>query len=561
MAKRKGGNLPAPDLTEQQEMLFGTQEAITVQEVMRKIGLTAFNIDFMKSPEDALSSYRLIGKGDLEGQELNSKMLEVWERLHFERIMNDVIEQTGADPEQLRDPKKRTPEQQQALLKASAREQAIRMRIFFESKYFQALKALDSIEGKYHSKHDGDSDYIDLKEQAILYYFASHDDIAPTDTDPLTDAQKMELIDLFYRLDKFYLEEAAQDKDDESPEPIVLYRFIEAENPNTNLPVIITEKMQEQKKEIITVLQTVIPKYHIIPNTALSNYLTSGDLSKPFDLKVINKKGKQKEITNFTIVSYDPNSNVAKVAENMTEYERGVYNAICSVYKEAIENGQPPIFTTDILYRAMPGSGDKPSSQKKGAITKAIEKHRLTYIDSDITEELKAKKLIPDDVEEVKLNDFILSVKAVKVRMKNGGQQVTAYMINSIPLLLEYGQLTNNLITVSRKWLDIKQVKNGKPTQFALLMTQERQAMTGYLIRRIKIMQNDKKNKKPTQSNTILFATLFDAIGQKNPSRDKALNTRKSCYAILDYYKAEKIITDYEEQRKGRSVTGVKIIL
>lgn len=320
-------------------------------------------------------------------------------------------------------------------------------------------------------------------------------------------------------------------------------------------------KIPEQKREVITALQTVIPKYHIIPNTALSNYLTSGDLSKPFDLKVINKKGKQKEITNFTIVSYDPNSTIAKVAENMTEYERGIYNAICSVYKEAMENGQPPIFTTDMLYRAMPGSGDKPSPQEKGAITKAIEKHRFTHIDSDITEELRAKKLIPDDVEEVKLNDFILSVKAVKVRMKNGGQQVTAYMINSTPLLLEYGQLTNNLITVSRKWLDIKQVKNGKPTQFALLMTQERQAMTGYLIRRIKVMQNDKKNKKPTQSDTILFATLFDAIGLKNPSRDKALNTRKSCYAILDYYKAEKIITDYEEQRKGRSVTGVKIIL
>ena len=224
--------MPAPDIPEQQALLFGTQDTVTVQDVMRKIGLTAFNIDFMKSPEDALSSYRLIGKGELEGQELNSKMLEVWERLHYERILNDVIERTGADPEQLRDPKKRTPEQQQALLEAGAREQQVRMQLFFKSKYFQAFKALDGIEGKYHSKHDGDPEYIDLKEQTILYFFASHDDIKPTDTDPLTDAQITELIDLFHRLDKFYLEEADKDKDDESPEPVTLYRFIEAESPN-----------------------------------------------------------------------------------------------------------------------------------------------------------------------------------------------------------------------------------------------------------------------------------------------------------------------------------------
>lgn len=320
-------------------------------------------------------------------------------------------------------------------------------------------------------------------------------------------------------------------------------------------------KTPEQKKEVITALQTVIPKYHIIPNTALSNYLTSGDLSKPFELKVINKKGKQKEITNFTIVSYDPGSAIAKVAENMTEYERGVYNAICSVYLAAIESGQPPIFTTDMLYRAMPGCGDKPSPQEKGAITKTIEKHRFTHIDSDITEELRAKKLIPDDVEEVTLNDFILSVKEIKVRMKNGGQKVTAYMINSTPLLLEYAQLTKNLITVSKDWLEVKKVKGGKVLTLPLSMTPQRKAITGYLMRRIKTMKNDKKKKKPTQSNTILYDTLFKTIGTPDPDKQKAADIRKFCNDLLEYYKAKGFIIDYQQRKEGRSITGIIIEL
>ena len=509
MAKRKSGNLPAPDLTEQQEMLFGTQEAITVQEVMRKIGLTAFNIDFMKSPEDALSSYRLTGKGDLEGQELNSKMLEVWERLHFERIMNDVIEQTGADPEQLRDPKKRTPEQQQALLKASAREQAIRMQLFFASKYFQAFKTLDSIEGKYHSKHDGDPEYIDLKEQAILYYFASHNltEINPTDTDPLTDAQKMELIDLFYRLDKFYLEEADHDKDDESPEPVTLYRFIEAENPNTNLPVIITKKIQEIAYPLDKVNSSF---WGLIPGQ-------QAELKAESDTD--SSKGKQASI--YVLLDFDEMKGTGvTISRPLTSYDKRVFIASANLK----EQGHDTVTTTQI-YEAM-GNKGRPSAQQRQKILKSIETMSLCRVTLDNSEEAA----MYTKYDKVKRTFYLLPTTIDKGYV-NGLIVDDAITIIELPRLFIFakkrGQFTSTTIAL---------------LESPISQTEANLQLEDYLLTRISRMKNDKKRKKPI-TTTILLDTVYKNCDIK--SRLHRSRATEKIERLLQHYQKQGFINGF----------------
>lgn len=349
-----------------------THDVITVQEVMKKIGLTAFHIDFMKAPEDALSSYRLVGKGDaIEGEELNSRLLEVWERLHFERLMNDVIKLTGADPEQLRDPKRQTPEQQQALLEAGAREQGLRMQLFFKSRYFQAFKALESIEGKYHSAHDGDPEYIGVKEQAILYYFASHEDIDPTGTEALTDAQTMELVDLFYRLDKFYLEEAPKDNDDASPEPVTLYKFIESENPNTNLPIIITKKLQEIVYPVDKVNSSIGGLWGLMPGQ-------QAELKAESDRD--SSKGKQASI--YVLLDFDEMRGTGvSISRPLTSYDKRVFIAAANLK----EQGHDTV-TTSQLYEAM-GNRGRPSANQRQKILKSIETMSLCRVTLDNSEE------------------------------------------------------------------------------------------------------------------------------------------------------------------------------
>lgn len=189
----------AADLTEQEQ----THELKKAQEIIEKIKLVAFSIDFMKDPEGAILFRTIKSKHD--NQDVAGLVYKKWSEKHFERIIDDVARLTGADKDQLRDPERRTPEQQKALLRASAAEQEIRVQLFLASRYYQAYKILNGIEGEYHSEHDSDPEYIDTKKQAILYFFASNEDIKPNDIEPLTDKNIADLKAIFYRLDKFYV--------------------------------------------------------------------------------------------------------------------------------------------------------------------------------------------------------------------------------------------------------------------------------------------------------------------------------------------------------------------
>lgn len=520
------------------------QPTITAHELMKKIGHTAFQVDFMKSPEDALLFYPIRSRSESGVHTLNSTLLEMWKFMNFEKLINEVVKETGADPKQLRNPKTRTAEQEAALLQAGAIEQQKRIEIFFNSLYYQALESLTDAEGEYISP--GNPDLIGIKEQAVLYFFAIHEQLQPERTGTLTDEQKEELKALFYRLDKFYLKNGDTNNDTDIQQQ-TLYKFIEAENKNP--------------QEIINNIQTIQPQYHVMANNALMNTLTNYSIINAgnFDMTVINRKGKRKEITAYTIASYEQDGAGALISKNLSEYERQVSDAIISIWEESRKNGLPPEFTTDMLFRAMPGSSDKASPQQTEAITKAIEKLRKLHIYVNVTEEMRVRGLITDK-ETLVFDDMFLSASRVTRRIKNGGQTVIAYHLHTEPLVLSYCKMTNQLITVSPKWLEVKKVKSGKATKEAILMTQERQAITGYLIRRINVMKKDKKNKKPVQSDVILFSTLFDDIGV-TPDKQKAGDIRKFCFGVLEYYKAEKLITGYERQTQSRRITGIKIIL
>ena len=115
-------------------------------------------------------------------------------------------------------------------------------------------------------------------------------------------------------------------------------------------------------------------------------------------------------------------------------------------------------------------------------------------------------------------------------------------------------------------------------------MTPERQAMTGYIVRRLAVMEYDqnrakenkrkydaKRRKDPSlpekplaafreQSDTILFETLFTETGANTTNRDRQMDNRNFCFDVLDYQKAIGTFKGYTKQTKGRSITGVKIV-
>lgn len=498
MEKHKGG-----DLTEQQQQAQApnTQEAIKVQETMQKIILTAFNVDSMINPEEAILNWAGIRGGHYEK----------WYTSQFEATAKRVAAQFGVDAEQVINAETRTPDQQQALLIEWGKEKESRMQLYLKSKHFQALNALKNTEGKYHSKHEGEPEYIDLKEQVILYYFVLHD-INPTDTNPLTDAQKAELTNLFYRLDKFYLEEANQDKGDESSERFTFYRFVEAENPDTNLPVIITKKIQEIEYPLDKVNSSV---WGLIPGE-------QAELKAESDRD--SSKGKQASI--YVLLDFDEMKGTSvTITRPLTSYDKRVFIAVANLKAQ----GHGTV-TTAQIYKAM-GNRGRPNAQQRQKILKRLETMSLYRVALDNSEEAamypKYKKTV---------NTFYLLPTNIERGYVNGLIVEDAITILELPKLFifarERGQFTSTNIAL---------------LESPLSQTEANLQLENYFITRISRMKNAKKRKKPV--TTILLDTVYKNCDIND--RKQRERAPEKIERLLQHYKKQGFIEDFTISEKS----------
>lgn len=536
---------------EQMAMPGFEPEPPAAETIKKQLPVVQFRMDFLRDPEDALAKW---------GQMENGRY-EKWFRGHFDRLVAIVAQQTGADPKQIADKEKRTPEQQRLLLEAAAKQQIARIDAFFDSLYMDAINTLEPLQGVYKDpgeidfytdtgRFNPDSEFISVKEQAVLYFFALHDELKPTEKQTLTTEQKEELRGIYSRLDAFYLERTGGG---DYSNMNILFAFIERENP--------TPETAESIAAKLPLVQGIRPTAHTMPNNALMNTLQQKPAinAGAFDMVVANAKGRRKEITAYTMIEFDPGETSIKITDaHLSEYERQVSDAVISLWIEAVKEKLPPIFTPDMIFRAMPGGSDSASPQQKGAITKTIEKFRRLHITVDATEEMRKRGVIGSNAT-FKLDNFYLSATHAEYKVKNGGQTVNAYKIDTEPILLTYCTMTKQLLTVPAKYLAVEKVKKGRASGELVTMTADRQAMTGYMLRRIAVMKHDRKNKVQTQSNVILFDTLFSETGTKTDNRKQTMINRNFCFDVLDYWKVSGFIKGYTKQERGRSITGIVI--
>ena len=191
-----------------------------------RIKLIAFMVDFMKDPEEAIFSWNITGTGERVGQNVQADIYQKWSKNHYFYLLEQTAKITGSNIDDLIQPDKRTHEQQQVLLKVGAETERLRIEAFLGSKYYQAVRALNKVEGKYHDPHEGNSAYISTKEQAILFFFATNESIMPNDLEPLREENLADRKSIFYRLDEYYIR-SPYDPDKEGF--AAFYNFIEQE--------------------------------------------------------------------------------------------------------------------------------------------------------------------------------------------------------------------------------------------------------------------------------------------------------------------------------------------
>ena len=302
----------------------------------------------------------------------------------------------------------------------------------------------------------------------------------------------------------------------------------------------------EEVYKALPQLTSILPKSHVMPNNKLANKLTSFDSSHLIDAAtidlVVSGRGKT-EVTTRCVLSYEGDSVTLSSRQPFTEYDRNVADAVTSLY----EYGDPShIITPATVYRAMvhQTNTETPSAQTLGAVTRSLDKMRFVRVQIDCTDELKRRRVSLDgaQISGGKIDTYLLALD--KIDVMASGKRVTAYKIIKAPVLYDYAKLTNQVLTVPSKLLDIPNQSN----------SEQRIAIKGYLLRRIKVMQG-----KTAQSNRILFEKVYEAAGKPEASKTEKGRIKEYVTAVLDYWKSEKFIKSYTPVKKGKSVMGVDI--
>ena len=311
-------------------------------------------------------------------------------------------------------------------------------------------------------------------------------------------------------------------------------------------------------------LPPISPRYYVMPNNALAN-----DLENPNKLRInygaydLSVFGDKSEITAYIAISYepDPESGITiKGQDRLTAYERTVSNAIVSLWEAALKEGQTkPVISPEMIYRAMPGGGDKLSRGQKSAIVKTINKFRILHIEINATEEMQKRKVIGPKESFVLDSNYLLTTHA-QYRAQNG-RTVHAYRIEAEPIILTYSKAAKQLLSIPAKYLDVRQVKAGKITDKPIRMNEDRQAVTDYLLRRIAIMKRDAQNKVQRQSHNILFEEIYRTAGQENKPRDQKKELRNFCFDVLEYQTAAGNIKGFNKLKEGREIAKIEILL
>lgn len=405
------------------------------------------------------------------------------------------------------------------------------------------------------TKFNPEAENITAKEQAVIYYFISNPAEDPNSQDNFTTDQLLELLNAFIELDNYYYEIS-----DHNEKAINItaefYNFIKyREDHKSNI---------DDLTSATELLQSLKPKNYKIPNNKLMNALQTDQLiNDPRDLQVFDKKNK--DITAYVFATYnDKETGIKLINNNLTQYQTDVSNAVITIWKQAQEEKKPPVFSIDMIYKYMPGGGERPSDKARAEIKKSLDILSNLKIELDATEEMQKRgKINYGDKFTIEENYFNLRKATHKI--KNGGQEVEAYQILSTPLIWNYAEMTNQILTIPRKYLTVTKIKNGKITNEVIQMNEARQSITSCILKRIEIIKHDRKNKTKTQSDIIRLDYIYRMANIEDLNKPEKKTERKRIndfiIQVMDYQTAAGNIKGYERKMNGRQFAALKIIL
>lgn len=293
-----------------------------------------------------------------------------------------------------------------------------------------------------------------------------------------------------------------------------------------------------------------------ILNDKLSNELPTGGLDllalsqlsndKVVELE-ISKQGAKKKITTPVVLYYndnDPNLNFRTI-KPWSAYDRAVHDAVATLYEAEYQ-----YFTPAMVYRVMNGltEDETVSPQAQGAVTKSLEKARMIRLMVNYSDVHNAyKKNTTKSGEEFTVDSQVLDIK--RFRAKAGGAVFIAYEFLGKPLLLEYAQITKQILNIPFDLLNTKSIKN----------TEDVIVIKSYMLRQIEAIKRNRRN------NHIRYSSIYAELGIEDPEdrslRGTLYRRRQAIHKLLNEWTEKRYIKGYEEyDKKGSKGVIIRVL-
>ena len=308
---------------------------------------------------------------------------------------------------------------------------------------------------------------------------------------------------------------------------------------------------QENDNEINGVVKTTTKKADEITSgtTKLENKVFNPKDNPAFyndsneiQMRVGNdKKHKEKEL--LTIVSIDFNEMKKKGVlipseKWLTHFDREILCAASSLY-EAGNN----FITPKMIYQALSGNNKdvKMTPAMRNEIIKSIDKLMGTTIEINASAEMQAGWRQEAEYKSALLPCKRVSKKDIRI---NGQEVIDCIQILGSSPLYDYAKGINQISRASIDMLNAP-VNN----------TPENITLKGYLLRTITSMKNPKSKLKPV----IRYDTIYEYLGIENTDSKTKKRVRDRTKEILNFWVNEGLITDFEEEKEGKTFEKIKI--
>lgn len=290
-------------------------------------------------------------------------------------------------------------------------------------------------------------------------------------------------------------------------------------------------------------VMTTAPKEHLTTTDKLSGKAFDVENDILYTKKLIavgvERRGSKKQINTLLSMSFEELEKAWVIIDTkkLTPFDREVHDAITTLFVE----GGNDVMSVEMIYRTMIGKPTARVMPKQAeAITQSITKMMHTLITIDASQEAAAYGF-----DSLKYKGNLLYAEMAIASINNN--VIEALHVIKEPVLYTYANRTNRIGRVDMKLLDTPLNKN-----------EETIILQGYLYRRILAMQHG-------QNKSIVYDTVYKQLEIDSPSaaalRKKKADVRSKVKSLLDYWKKEKFIAGYVENKRGKEMYSVTIRL